>query len=133
MDQSSKKALNRLTLNLFYRLPVFILCGLIFWQSSFPSLLDQTLFFHSDKIVHAVVYAALAFLIARNLKKEKPLWSSGQIRSACIALAGLYGISDEIHQYFVASRICSIQDIMADGIGSIAGSMIYLDIPWGKK
>jgi len=38
----------------------------------------------------------------------------------------LYGISDEIHQYFVPNRSSSVYDVIADGIGIWAGIWLYL-------
>ncbi len=133
MDRSSKKGARLFALNLYYRLPVVIVCIAIFWQSALPSLLEEQLFPYSDKVFHAVTYAVLAFLIARNLKKEKPLWRLRQLWIASVVLAGLYGVSDEFHQFFVPSRVCSLWDMVANIIGSLMGSIIYLDISFRRK
>ena len=37
-----------------------------------------------------------------------------------------YGITDEIHQFFVPGRFCSIIDVGFDAIGVIFASIIYL-------
>jgi len=42
-----------------------------------------------------------------------------------IVLSSGYGISDEIHQYFVPSRNSDILDALADICGSIAGVLAY--------
>ncbi len=42
-----------------------------------------------------------------------------------IALASLYGISDEIHQIFVPDRVADIYDVIADILGSMIGVMLY--------
>jgi VanZ family protein len=36
----------------------------------------------------------------------------------------LYGITDEIHQYYVPGRVASIGDIAADCIGAFLGSCL---------
>lgn len=42
-----------------------------------------------------------------------------------ITLSSLYGISDEIHQYYVPYRNADVMDVMADILGSIFGVYIY--------
>jgi len=42
-----------------------------------------------------------------------------------ILSSSLYGLSDEIHQYFVAYRDADIMDILADMAGSICGVYIF--------
>lgn len=115
-------------LNLFYRLPVIGLCCLIFWQSSNPAVVSDPLFPHDDKVFHFFVYAVLAFLAARDLKKERPLWTLKQVVFAAAIFATLYGGSDELHQAMIPSRHASILDFLADGCGSIAGVFIFLKI-----
>ena len=41
---------------------------------------------------------------------------------AAIIFAGIYGITDEIHQYFVPGRYSSAGDVAADFFGAILGS-----------
>jgi hypothetical protein len=129
----SKKDSTTPNLNLFYRLPFIIACFAIFWNSFLPSLLDELIFPYSDNFFHAAAYAIIALLIARDLKEEKSLWYMWQIKVASIAFATFYGIFDKIYQFFVPSRICSIWDIAADGVGSLLFSIIYLDIRVKKK
>lgn len=33
----------------------------------------------------------------------------------------MYAISDEIHQYFIPNRVCSIEDILIDTLGALVG------------
>ena len=99
----------------------------LFILSSIPDLSPPDLGFEpQDKAYHFVFYAAFAFFVARsfsnqsrwpNLRKEFLVYS--------IIFTFLYGISDEIHQYFVPGRLFSIFDIAANGLGAIAGSWIY--------
>jgi len=42
------------------------------------------------------------------------------------SLSILYGISDEIHQYFVPFRYSSVMDVVADGLGASLGISIYI-------
>jgi len=112
-------------LTVYYRLPVIGLCALIFWQSSFPSAISTPLFAHDDKVFHFITYVVLAFLAARNLKKEKSAWSIQKIVLSAIVFSALYGLSDEIHQAFVPARHASFFDFLADGTGSLCGGLIF--------
>jgi VanZ family protein len=42
-----------------------------------------------------------------------------------ILSAGLFGLSDEIHQYFVPARNADLWDFIADMIGSLSGVFLY--------
>ncbi|MCF6247579.1 MAG: VanZ family protein [Desulfobacula sp.] len=118
---------------IFYRLPVVALCIAIFWQSSFPGMLKQPLFLHDDKVIHFLAYALLAFLTARSLVAEKPDISLFKIRMIAIIFTSFYGLSDEIHQAFVPSRDASIGDFLADSLGSLLGTYLYLNIFFTRK
>ena len=48
------------------------------------------------------------------------------IAAAAVVVATLYGISDEIHQYFVPPRQVEVRDILADALGaSLAAGALY--------
>ena len=54
------------------------------------------------------------------------LWRSHVWRVVFIitGISVLYGITDELHQYFVPGRDCSIFDLTADAIGGFSGALI---------
>jgi VanZ family protein len=103
-------------------------CVFLFWQSSYPSLPSALLFPHDDKLMHMGAYGFLAFLAARNLHREKPLFSRTKLKLLAVLFACLYGLSDEIHQAFVPARTASVWDFAADVCGSILGTCFYFDI-----
>ncbi|MEK6757963.1 MAG: VanZ family protein [Nanoarchaeota archaeon] len=43
-----------------------------------------------------------------------------------IILAFVYGMLDELHQFFVPGRACTLFDVGIDGLGILFASMIYL-------
>ena len=93
--------------------------GIIFILSSQQSFPIRNLPQYSDKVVHTLIYIPLAFMMYLSLKK------SGLKKSlfiAAIIFAGIYGITDEIHQYFVPGRYSSAGDVAADFFGAILGS-----------
>ncbi|MDX1764134.1 MAG: VanZ family protein [bacterium] len=96
-------------------LPPLSYASLIFYLSS-QSFDGIPLKGGSDKVIHLVVFAGLGYLIIRAFYKNG--WTSGKYAWAIILVA-LYGISDEIHQYWVAGRQFSIYDMIADALGGV--------------
>lgn len=107
-------------------LPVLIYLAFIFVLSSFsaPIFAETTVPF-LDKLFHTAEYALLGFLLIRGFKNSRLLLSNAKFILLAVALATLYGISDEFHQYFVPNRGASLADILFDCIGSVIGSTIY--------
>lgn len=80
-----------------------------------------------DKIQHFVEYAIFAFLIARALQILGPTEQSrGRTWIVAASLGTLFGLTDEIHQYFVPKRDASLADLAADALGSGAGAAAWL-------
>ena len=106
-------------------LPLVIYCLAIFIQSSFPGPKKLPSFTFADKILHFGAYGLLGILFFRAyetlpLKANKTLLILLSIGSAT-----LYGVSDEIHQYFVPFREADIMDVIANTLGSICGVYFY--------
>jgi len=78
-----------------------------------------------DKFLHTIEYAVLGFLLVRGFKNSRLLFSNTGFILLTIALATLYGITDEFHQYFVPTRSATLGDILFDCLGSIIGSIVY--------
>ncbi|MFA5550030.1 MAG: VanZ family protein [Trueperaceae bacterium] len=68
----------------------------------------------ADKIGHASAYAVLGGLL--TLATGRP-WLA-------VLLATLFGISDEIHQYFVPGRHADVLDVAADAVGALIGALV---------
>jgi VanZ family protein len=101
-----------------YWLPVFLYCGIIVYLSSqsYPSRhFPSFLFGLSDKMIHGVEYGILGILLYRAFRQiTQPL---GSIVLAVICAVG-FGITDEIHQWFVPHRHADIWDVVADTAGA---------------
>jgi len=113
---------------LFYWLPIFIYCLLIYIQSSHPSPEDIPSIPYFDKVLHFAAYAFLGGLFLRALKTLPIKENLRLITILGITLSSFYGISDEIHQHYVPFRDADIMDALADILGSIFGVYIYLSI-----
>jgi VanZ family protein len=79
-----------------------------------------------DKVQHFIAYFVLAaaigfwFFPGRQQKwRWKPVFVS-------VVIAAVYGVIDEVHQYFVPGRECSVWDWLADSIGAVFGSLTIL-------
>ena len=107
----------------FYWLPVVLYCLLIFVQSSYPVTPQLRPFPHADKLAHAGGYALLGFLFFRAYRAS--ILSKGILMLVVVSAlsSSLYGVSDEIHQYFVPSRSADIADMLANAGGSVVGAV----------
>lgn len=114
-------------------------CGIIFLMSSksAPPTSDWEIFSFpaSDKIAHALLYAGLATIVSFGLWR-----SNDTIRPALhfgipVIFSVFYGLSDEIHQVYVAERSFELMDLLADGIGAtiVQVALCRYVWPWGKQ
>jgi VanZ family protein len=111
----------------WYWVPVALYAGVIFYLSAqshpeeqLPSFLLKDV---SDKVLHAVEYGILALLCYRAFR-----WAAGPavVRQAvvlAIVAASVYGVTDEVHQFFVPFRESSWLDWLADTIGAAIGAI----------
>lgn len=72
------------------------------------------------KGAHFFVYLVLAFCLVQTLKfyvaDARRLWFYAWL------IASVYGIKDEIHQYFVPGRVMAITDMIINAAGAFAGA-----------
>ena len=108
-----------------YWFPIILYCLLIFIQSSYPSIKNALELPYLDKMLHFVAYAFLGILFLRAFKTSRIKNNVKLMLILSILLSFLYGISDEIHQYFVPYRNADLMDVLADMFGAIMGVYIY--------
>lgn len=124
---------NRYRRFFWYWLPLVLFCATIFFQSSLPSSFGVPLFPHDDKVMHMGAYAVMAILFSRALKAEKPGISMAVLSGSAIGFASIYGLSDELHQFFVPGRDASFWDVAADILGGFLGAGLYLYVLRSKS
>ena len=110
-----------------YQGPAIAWALLIFILSSMPDVPVPKLKIElEDKILHVIAYTVLGYLTARALfyQARFPGWRE-KLLFIAISLGIFYGLSDEIHQYFVPGRVADVADLIADGIGVILGVMVF--------
>jgi len=107
--------------------------GIIFYLSSLPgdllNLEREYGFYIDQSIKHFVEFAILGILMANifwQLTKETNFNRGIATFSWASAFSALYGVSDEIHQYFVPTRYCTFLDVVTNIAGSILGALVFL-------
>jgi len=116
----------------WYWVPVALYAGAIFYLSSqshpeeeLPSFLLEEV---SDKVLHAVEYGILSLLCYRAFRRAAGPSVARQGLVLAIITASVYGITDEVHQFFVPFRESSWQDWLADTIGAVIGALSWRSI-----
>ncbi len=107
-------------------LPTVAYCGLIFYLSSQEIPIKVSLFAMQDKAIHFMEYGILSVLFFISLRKSTPGYNIKAIAILAIIFSGLYGVSDEVHQYFVPGRESSIGDVTANLIGAVVFQSIHI-------
>jgi VanZ family protein len=99
-------------------LPVFLWAALIFYLSGIPNLHITTGICDIilRKLAHAGEFFILTFLLYRAFRGAFNL-SAWYLFIRPAGLSLLYAVSDEIHQLFVPSRVCSARDVLIDCCG----------------
>ena len=72
----------------------------------------------TDKAVHFVLYAVLAYLALRAARIAKP---SARLALAVGLSVAAWGALDEWHQRFIDERSPDLADFLADSSGALAG------------
>lgn len=106
--------------------PLIAYSGIIFYVSSQSSVPTPQTIPHFDKICHLAEYTIFGFLLARIINYVRPGLNSSTFVLLTAIGAGLYGVTDEIHQSFVPGRTASIWDVFADTIGGCLGGLTYI-------
>lgn len=108
---------------IMYVLPVLLYMAAIFYFSSMsmpPSTGISFRFF--DKVEHAFEYFLLSMLLLRMFKH----YLAKHPYALSIAVSALYGVSDEVHQFFVPGRVFAVSDMIANAAGASVILAFYL-------
>jgi VanZ family protein len=105
--------------------PVVAWAAVIFAFSSVPSLSTELGTWDTilRKLAHVAEYALLGALLARALRRP----------ALAVALAGLYAVSDEIHQTFVEGRVGAPLDVAIDTLGALLGVLAWTHVVRRRK
>ena len=118
MNDQTSRLPSESWLQIKYWLPVFLYCCIIVYLSSlsYPSRhFPSFLFGLSDKLVHGVEYGILGILLYRAFRQTTRTFRS---ISLAIIYSVVFGISDEMHQWFIPNRQADLWDLLADTFGA---------------
>jgi len=79
-----------------------------------------------DKFCHFIVYALLTVAALYAAWPYRQKFHPAVFYSCLLLFAGLYGISDEYHQSFIAFRTPSAWDLVADCTGALTVVLLSL-------
>jgi VanZ family protein len=83
-------------------------------------------------IYHFGIFFLLAFFLSISLAKGK--CKNKTLIFIAVLISLMYAASDEIHQYFVPNRACTIEDFLTNSAGILMAGIFYLvKINNGKK
>lgn len=105
------------TLTVGYMLLIFLLSSIPYVEQ--PDLLKDK---RAPILEHIVEYSVLGFLLFGSFSSTKR--KGRRVIFLAVSVAILYGISDELHQFFVPGRYCDIIDVVANSLGSVIGVMV---------
>jgi VanZ family protein len=103
-----------------YMTLIFFLSSLPHPDEELPSFLFEKL---GDKLLHAIEYSVLAVLCYRALRRTAAAYAAPYALVLAIAIASVYGATDEVHQAFVPLRTSSWSDWIADTAGAVIGAV----------
>jgi hypothetical protein len=117
-----------------YALPALAFAGTIFYFSSLENIdlpLDEIAY--SDLLLHGAAYFffGMTLLFAAHPSdriRKDPAWTYALI----LAIGMAYGLSDEIHQFFVPNRSSSLADFFADSFG-VAAALAARHFAWSYR
>jgi VanZ family protein len=108
-----------------YWLPLIAYALAIFVQSQFPAPQSLPQWSGSDKLLHGLAYAVMGALFYRAYRTLDIGRNPRRALVLAILSTALYGLSDEVHQYFVPTRQADILDFLADAAGGAAGAALF--------
>ena len=110
---------------IFCWLPLILYCLFVYIQSDYPSPESLPSFELSDKLYHLAGYAVMGVLFYRAYQTLPFKDNIHLLVLFSIISTSLYGISDEIHQYYVPFRDAEILDALANFLGALCGVCLY--------
>ena len=121
-------------MRLHYAVITVAYCAAIFWLSSQPEPpVPRPPFPFADKIAHAVLYGGLAAVVSMGLHRSQRWSNPYLLRYGPVAFAMLYGLTDEYHQLFVASRNFEMLDLAADALGATVAQLTLYRYAWSRS
>ena len=126
-DNSSSSGFPPSTFRLFicYWLPLITYCLFIFYYQAFHRRSNCRIVPLRQAVAHAARTGFSAFFFIEPTARSWPTAPVWTMTNASLLSTGVYGITDEIHQYFVPGRFADPWDLLADMVGALLGVIAY--------
>jgi len=110
-----------------YHLPAVLWAVLIFVLSSLVVQVPpiEHLGEWTDEFYHVMEYFIFGFLLARSFTHSTVEGFRNNVFLISFFIGSLYGVTDEIHQFFVPGREAFWLDAVADSVGTFLGALIF--------
>lgn len=111
-----------------YWVPLILYAGLIVYFSSLShpeARLSRFFLLFNDKVIHATEYAILGILFYRTFEQAAGRTPSIHASFLAVLASIIFGLTDEIHQFFVPLRKSDGWDLLADSIGATIGVLAW--------
>ena len=111
---------------------VFFSIAIIYFSHQERIEFLEDTFYMSDKLLHFIAYffygltIQFALINSNNYNKKKFIFT-------ILIIGSLFGVSDEIHQYFIEGRSSDIFDWIADSLGIASSLLIKNVVLWFKN
>jgi VanZ family protein len=83
----------------------------------------------SDKSAHVLAYTTLGLTVVRAVAGGLPRPITWKAAALAVAITVGYGVTDELHQLFVAGRTAAVDDLYADAAGAVVATIAWW--AWG--
>jgi VanZ family protein len=110
--------------NRFSILSVLLMSG-IFFLSGFKISNQAQKIWMFDKVVHFNIFGVLSIFLIKAIQERKPEYSLKKSIVIAVIISTFFGLTDEIHQYYVPYRNCDVYDLLADFLGSLFFSYAF--------
>ena len=124
----------KLRTRIVYALPALAVAGTIFYLSSLEKInLPLGDVEYSDLLLHWAAYFVFGMTLLFAARPSERLRKEPVCAYAVILAIGMaYGLSDEIHQFFVPNRSTSLADFFADTLG-VAAAILARHLVWRHR
>lgn len=109
-----------------FQSPLIAWCVFVYTVSSIPSPNIPALGTYTDKVIHFGVFGTLCWLAHIAFHYQPNIVLKKYSLLTAIFFTVVFGMSDEAHQMFTPGRTADIFDIVADTVGGLVYSAIYL-------
>lgn len=93
--------------------------------TSIPTIPNELFLFDlADKVYHVLAYAPLGFFLMKAFHENT--FGSWPPFQNTFFFGSIFGLADEVHQYFIPGRFFDLYDWLADSTGILIGCVAFI-------